>query len=238
MRKDKAIIILGTAHLSSTPGKCSPDGRLKECVYSREIIGEVKAKLESYGYKVIVDYEQLEPKPEWTAARKKAGYGAEQSKELSYRAQRVNALCQQHGTANCIYVSIHVNAAGADGKWHGAGGWCCYTSKGRTKADSLAECMYDAAFDNLKGYVKIMDDGKRRGEYTEKQTPFRMDFTDGDRDIEADYYVVKHTLCPAVLSENLFQDNKSDVDFLLSDEGRHAIERLHVEGIIKFIEKV
>ena len=75
MRKDKAIIILGTAHLSSTPGKCSPDGRLKECVYSREIIGEVKAKLESYGYKVIVDYEQLEPKPEWTAARKKAGYG-------------------------------------------------------------------------------------------------------------------------------------------------------------------
>jgi N-acetylmuramoyl-L-alanine amidase len=146
-------------------------------------------------------------------------------------------MCKEYGAANVLYVSIHVNAAGADGKWHGAGGWCCYTSKGRTMADSLAECMYDAAFSNLKEYVKIMDEGKRRGDYTEKQTPFRMDKTDGDRDLEADLYVVRKAACPAVLTENLFQDNKRDVAFLLSDEGRHAIERLHVEGIIDYIQK-
>ena len=82
-----------------------------------------------------------------------------------------------------------------------------------------------------------MDEGKRRGDYTEKQTPFRMDKTDGDRDLEADLFVVRKTACPAVLTENLFQDNKRDVAFLLSDEGRHAIARLHVEGIMNYIQK-
>jgi len=38
-------IILGTAHLKSTPGKCSPDKRLKEYAYSREIVAAVKAIL-------------------------------------------------------------------------------------------------------------------------------------------------------------------------------------------------
>lgn len=236
MNKAKTIIILGTAHLETTPGKGSPDGKFREAVYSRQIIADVKAKLDASGYRIIVDYESMEPKTEWVVARKKAGYGAEQSKELAYRVQRVNAFCQQYGTANCIYVSIHVNASGADGKWHQAGGWCCYTSKGRTKSDTLAECFYDAAISNLRPYITIMDDGKRRGEYSEKQTPFRMDKSDGDRDLEADFYVLRHTNCPAVLTENLFQDNKRDVEFLLSEEGRHAIARLHVEAILRYVE--
>lgn len=237
MNKEKTLIILGTPHLGSTPGKCSPDGTFREAVYGREIIADVKPKLEASGYRVVVDYEPLEPLKEWTEARKKAGYSAEQSRELSYRVKRVNELCRQYGTANCLYVSIHVNAAASDGKWHGAGGWCCYTSRGRTRGDVLADCMYDAAIANMRPYIDIIDEGKRRGEYTEKQTPFRMDMSDGDRDFESDLYVLKHTNCPAVLTENLFQDNRRDVQFLTSDEGRHAIARLHVEGILRFIEK-
>lgn len=237
MNKEKALIILGTAHLGSTPGKCSPDGRFREAVYSREVIADVKPKLEACGYRVAIDYEPMEPKNEWTVARKKAGYGAEQQKELDYRVQRVNALCRQYGAENCIYISIHVNAAGADGRWHGAGGWCCYTTPGGTKSDVMAECFYDAAISNLKPYVHIIDEGKRRREYTEKQVPFRMDMRDGDRDMEANLYVLRKTLCAAVLTENLFQDNESDVRFLLSDEGRHAIARLHVEGILRYIER-
>ena len=235
MKKSEAIVILGTAHLASTPGKQSPDGRLRECVYSREAISEIKAKLEAYGCRVVVDYEPLEPRLEWTQARQKAGYGAEQTKELSYRVQRVNALCRQHGSDRCLYVSIHVNAA-ANGGWQKAGGWCAYTTPGKTRADELAECLYDAAISNLADYANIMALGKMRGEYTEKQAVIRTDMSDRDQDMEANFYVLKHTLCPAVLTENLFQDNRADVDFLLSDEGRHAIERLHVEGIIKYIE--
>lgn len=233
------VVILGTAHLISTPGKLSPDGRLREYKYSRELVSEIKAKLEAYGYTVFVDYESPEPLQEWTAARKRLGYSkGEQAMELDYRAEQVNAICRKYGKEHCLYVSIHVNGSGDDDKWHGAGGWAAFTTLGRTKADALAECLYDSAFSNLKEYIDIIDDGKRRGDYTEKQVPFRMDNTDGDRDLEANLAVLRKTACPAVLTENLFQDNKRDVDFLLSDEGRHAIERLHVEGIIKYIESL
>ena len=50
--------------------------------------------------------------------------------------------------------------------------------------------------------------------------------------------MLNNTKCPAVLTENLFQDNKDDVNYLLSDEGKHAIIRLHVEGIINYLERI
>lgn len=237
MEKSEAVVILGTAHLDSTQGKQSPDGRLRECVYSREIVRGVKAKLETYGCRVAVDYEPLEPKPEWVADRRKAGWTAEQARELSCRVQRVNDLCRQHGSRRCLYVSIHVNAAG-NGEWMHAGGWCAFTTPGTTAADVLAECLYSAAEGNLKGYADKMVAGKGQGTYTKGQVPFRTDKTDGDRDLEAEFFVLRKTSCTAVLTENLFQDNRADVDFLLSEEGRHAIERLHVEGIIKCIESL
>ena len=46
-------IILGTAHLKSTPGKRSPDGKFREYAYSREVVAAVKAILKDYGYNVF-----------------------------------------------------------------------------------------------------------------------------------------------------------------------------------------
>ena len=63
----------------------------------------------------------------------------------------------------------------------------------------------------------------------------RKDTADGDSDKESGFYILKHTVCPAVLTENLFQDNREDVDFLLSDEGRQKIVTLHVQGICKYL---
>ena len=196
-------IILGTAHLKSTPGKCSPDGKFREYQYSREIVAAVKAILKNSGYNVFVDIEDDD-------------LNVTQSRELCLRCKMVNDLCKVYG--DCIYVSIHVNAAGSDGKWHTATGWEAYTSPGKTKADALATCLYEAAKKNLKD-VKI-----------------RTDFSDGDPDKEANLYVLKHTNCPAVLTENLFQDNKNDVDYLLSDKGFHEIVRIHVEGILEYFK--
>ena len=45
----------------------------------------------------------------------------------------------------------------------------------------------------------------------------------------------RDTNCPAVLTENLFQDNRQDVDFLLSDAGRAAIVQLHFVGILNYL---
>jgi len=63
----------------------------------------------------------------------------------------------------------------------------------------------------------------------------RTDYTDGDPDIESDFYILRHTSCPAILTENLFMDNQDDYNFLLSEEGRQAIVDLHVDGIISLM---
>jgi N-acetylmuramoyl-L-alanine amidase len=41
------------------------------------------------------------------------------------------------------------------------------------------------------------------------------------------------TKCPAILTENLFYDNKDEVKFLQSEEGREAIAQIHVNAILK-----
>lgn len=222
MEYNHLIIILGTAHDAATSGKRSPDGKFREYKYSREICAAVKAKLEAQGYTVYIDC------PEDNVA-------STQNAELVKRVKFVNDMCYKYGTANCIYVSIHNDAAGSGSKWMTAGGWTAYTSVGKTNADKLAECLYDAAETHLKPYVEYMAAGKQIGAYDAKQKPFRIDMSDGDRDKEANFYVLKNTKCPAVLTENLFQDNKADVDFLLSDNGRQAIINLHAEGIIKYV---
>jgi N-acetylmuramoyl-L-alanine amidase len=51
------IVILGTAHSKSTPGKRSPDGLLREYLYSREICKRVKSALMAKGIKCIIDVE-------------------------------------------------------------------------------------------------------------------------------------------------------------------------------------
>ena len=195
--------ILGTAHQKSILGKGSPDGKLKEYKYSREVCKAISQILKDSGYQVFIDVEEDDLK-------------LSQSKELSYRCKIVNDLVKQY--KNCIYVSIHVNAAGADGKWHEGTGWEVFTSVGKTKSDDLATCIYNAA------------------KYNNKNMKMRTDFSDGDADKEAHLYVLKNTNCPAVLTENFFQDNKKDVDYLLSDEGFNAIVRLHVEGILQYIK--
>jgi len=182
-------IILGTAHLKSTPGKCSPDKKFFEYKYSREVCKAVKAILEDSGYKVFIDIED-DDLP-----------NTNQSKELCLRCKVVNDL--QKVYKNCIYVSIHVNAAGNGSKWMNATGWEAYTSIGVTSADRLATCLYEAAKKNLEG------------------KKLRTDYADKDADKESNFYVLKHTNCPAVLTENFFQDNKEDVEYLTSDLGFH-----------------
>lgn len=63
----------------------------------------------------------------------------------------------------------------------------------------------------------------------------RKDMTDSDPDKESQFYILKHTNCPAVLTENLFQDNREDVKYLLSEEGKKAIVSLQVWGIMKYL---
>lgn len=50
--------------------------------------------------------------------------------------------------------------------------------------------------------------------------------------------ICRETLCPAVLTENLFQDNKQDVEYLLSPAGKAAVIQLHFDGIQNYLKKL
>jgi N-acetylmuramoyl-L-alanine amidase len=45
------------------------------------------------------------------------------------------------------------------------------------------------------------------------------------------------TKCAAILTENGFMDNKEDVAYLLSPEGKRAVVMSHVEAIVKYANK-
>ena len=225
MEKKKLTVILGTAHGKNGAGKRSPDGKFQEWQYSREIVERLREELAKREdlVDVFVDIPSAEvPLP--------------QQAELTRRVRYVNQLCAHRHTERSIYVSIHVDAAPSDGEWKNAGGWTAYTSPGRTRSDILATYLYEAAEKHLAGYAGKMEEGKKKGLYGSNQKPFRKDTTDGDPDKEARFYVLVRTKCAAVLTENLFQDNKADVAFLTSEEGKKAIVALHKEAILRFAE--
>lgn len=139
---------------------------------------------------------------------------------LIERVHRVNVKCQTYGASNVLLVSIHCNAAGNGKEWMNGRGWEAWTSPGQTEGDKLAECLYQSA-------LNVFAPG----------TPLRSDWGDGDFDKENHFTILSKTLCPAVLTENFFMDNKADVAYMLSDEGKEAIVRCHVEGIKKYIDE-
>lgn len=213
-------IFIDNGHGISTKGKCSPDGAFREYKWTREIARAIVASLKSLGY----DAELLVPE--------------DGDIPLAERCARVNAICDRLGTKNVLLVSIHNNAAGADGKWKSAGGWCAYTTPGFTLSDKLASALYASAEKNLKDYINKFEIAKAYGEYDSKQRPIRTDYSDKDPDLEASFYILRVSKCPAVLTESMFQDNIADVRYLLSAEGKTAITKLHVDGIENYIKSL
>lgn len=224
MEKKRLTVILGTAHGRNVAGKRSPDGIFEEWKYSREIVRRLREELAKCDDLVDVFVDLLA-----------AEVPLPQQAELTRRVRYVNQLCAHRHTERCIYVSIHVDAA-SSGEWKNAGGWTAYTSPGDTLSDILATYLYESAEKNLAGYAAKMEEGKKKGLYGQNQKPYRKDTSDGDPDKEARFYVLVRTKCAAVLTENLFQDNKADVAFLTSEEGKKAIVALHKEAILRFAE--
>ena len=129
---------------------------------------------------------------------------------LSERCRRANEIYDREA-GNCILISIHGNAGGGTG-------WEAYTTRGETKADGLASLLYDEA----------------EWEFAREGWRIRKDFADGDADKESDFYILKHTKAPAVLTENFFFDNERDCRLMLSGEGRDRIARVHFNAIKRY----
>jgi N-acetylmuramoyl-L-alanine amidase len=111
-----------------------------------------------------------------------------------------------------LLISIHANAGGGTG-------WEVFTSIGETDSDRYATIFF---------------------EEMSKQFPemsFRTDYSDGDPDKEAPFYMLKRTIMPAVLTENFFMDTLNpDCEILMSKEGRQKIAQGHVDAIQRIIK--
>lgn len=205
----KVCVILGNGHGSNTAGKRSPDGRLREYAYTREIVKMIASELA----KLNIPYHILVPE--------------EYDVSLKTRVNRVNNLYKKNKAKGIttFYISVHVNAAG-NGQWQDhktADYWTAWTSIGQTQGDYLATELYRAAKEVLKPLgIRVME----------------QSYNDGDPDYEANFYVLKNTSCAATLTENLFQDNRKNVDWLLSSIGKEKLTEVHVKGIQYYIKNV
>ncbi len=63
----------------------------------------------------------------------------------------------------------------------------------------------------------------------------RTDYSDGDPDKEAGFYILNRTKGPAALVECGFMDNRDELEFLRSPEGRKAMVGVIVEGVISYV---
>lgn len=126
---------------------------------------------------------------------------------LPERCRRANEIYRNYNE-KAFLVSVHANAGGGTG-------WEVYTSPGETKADAIATVLCEEA----------------EKEFSPDGWKMRFDYIDGDPDKESQFYILKHTVCPAVLSENFFFDNEKDCRFIMSDDGREQIADMHVAAI-------
>ena len=174
-------VILDNGHGRDTAGKRSPDGRLREYAYTREMARRIAQDLKRQG----IDVSLLVPE--------------DTDVPLKERVERANRIYAETGK-QAILVSIHVNAAGNGSTWFSARGWSVFVDPAASQdSERLATSIAEAA-----GNIGLT---------VRRETGGRNYWV-------SSLYICKHTNCPAVLTENLFQDNREDVDYLFERCGQ------------------
>lgn len=188
-------VFIDNGHGDNTPGKRSPDGRLLEWIFNRHLAAIVYLGVEALGLKVRFVCEE------------------NGDVSLTERCKRVNRWLKE-GDGICI--SIHVNAAASDKKWHDARGWGAYVA-------------LNASAESKKLATLIAKEMEAVGVKVRKQG--------------VNYYhtqnlaICRDTKCPAVLTENLFMDNLEDVKLLLDEDFVKKLAKAHVNAIKKYIDQ-
>lgn len=190
-------ILIDNGHGVETKGKRSPDGTLREYAWAREVANMICDILQAEGY----DASLLVPE--------------ERDISLAERCRRAN----RHPKNDTILVSIHCDASGDGSKWMKARGWSVFTTKGITKADTLAESIWNRAKQMFRAPLKVRS-------YSNAKM---------GHDYEENYYILMHSYCPAVLVENFFQDNLEDVAYLKTDIAKATCAEVVVLGIEDYL---
>lgn len=136
---------------------------------------------------------------------------------LGERVRRVNSMCRALGSGNVLFVSVHANAADGGERWMSASGFSVHVARQCSAVSvRLGRCFTDTAAE--------------MGLLGNRSVP-------AERVWRNDFYVLRKTLCPAVLRESLFYDNKGDLRLLASPSGRARVAELHERALLKYLGK-
>lgn len=134
---------------------------------------------------------------------------------LMARVERVNSWCRRLGKENVLFISVHANAANDGNIWMEARGFSVWVAKQASIASHKLAITFTSA---------AIDAGLMGNRSVPKEHYW-----------QADFFVLKHTLCPAVLTENLFYDNRDDLKIIASPAGQEKIVQLHVNAIKNYL---
>jgi len=136
----------------------------------------------------------------------------EEDLSLRHRVTKANMFHKEN--RNSIYVSVHSNAFGNGKSFNNAKGICTFHHYQSKTGKRLAECLQRW----LGELTELRDRGVR------------------SNDSWANFYVLRKTHMPAVLSENGFMTNYEDALALMDPDVRQAIANAHF-AMIQEIEE-
>ncbi|MDE6133950.1 MAG: N-acetylmuramoyl-L-alanine amidase [Muribaculaceae bacterium] len=129
---------------------------------------------------------------------------------LAERIRRANAFGR-----DALLLSIHNNAAGDGSMWHRASGFSAFVApRASPLSRSIAAALTRAA--------------AAAGLAGNRATPPQGYWT-------ASLAICRDSLCPAVLTENLFMDNRADLALLQSDSGVKRLLDIHLQALVPWI---
>jgi len=128
----------------------------------------------------------------------------------------VNKWCDKLGASNVVLISVHADAAGHGNEWRAARGMTSRVCPNASKRSRwLGKVLWlESCKQGLKGNRWVPESGV----------------------IEQSLYILNNTRCPAVLTENCFYDNLSDVRILASPEGRELVVTAHYKALVKYCD--
>lgn len=144
------VVLLDNGHGCDTHGKQSPDGRLREYLWARQMTAMIAETLISLGFETYNVCPEVVDIP------------------LSIRAKRCNDVCKARGVDNCILISIHVDAHGSSGsEWSPARGLTSFVYEhAGQKARNLAKLITNTAkVNNLLGNRSVPSSGYKEANF-------------------------------------------------------------------------
>ena len=134
---------------------------------------------------------------------------------LRSRVRSYNEMSNAQSKA--VIISLHANASPN----HNGRGFEIFTSKGETLSDQYATIIGN----EFNADLILVDSFAFRTDYA----------SDGDLDKEADFYVLRKSIAPAVLVEHGFFDNLEDAALLINKDIINRFANMYLRFAIKFM---